>query len=322
MLSEKENFLKTIRGDTPEWIPMYRDAAQWVLPSFLVDHLEKDIKVDIFGVEWVVDDKGPMPNPHKITMKEVSRWREYVNLPDLDSLDWEAQVKKDTAMCVPGKANVCNISIYGIFLVLMNMMGFEGGLCALYEEPDEVKEFYEELTQFFEKIERNLIKYYNPDVIMFGDDLASFKGPFISMDMFKEMFKPYYKRLIDISAGAGIPVEFHCCGKCEKIIEELTDLGITIWEPAEPVNDLHALRKKYGRNLVFNGGWFRQGPGGLPGASEEVVRKSVRDAMDAYAYDGAYIFWDGDVVGTSDDMKQKIAWVRNEGAKYAKNFYK
>jgi hypothetical protein len=32
-MTKKENCLKAPKGETPEWIPLYWDACQWLAPS-------------------------------------------------------------------------------------------------------------------------------------------------------------------------------------------------------------------------------------------------------------------------------------------------
>jgi len=52
------------------------------------------------------------------------------------------------------------------------------------------------------------------------------------------------------------------------------------------------------------------------------VRKSAHEVIDRFAKDGGYVFWDGDPVGSTEDMLKKFEWVTDEARKYGKEFYK
>ena len=64
------------------------------------------------------------------------------------------------------------------------------------------------------------------DVIMFGDDWGTQTAQIISTDMFRDIFKPRYKTLMDAVHRAGKKVFFHSCGHLGNIFDELIDLGI------------------------------------------------------------------------------------------------
>ncbi len=56
----------------------------------------------------------------------------------------------------------------------------------------------------------------------------------------------------DFARDRGIPVTFHNCGKAEKLIDELMEhVGIRLWDPAQTVNDLVEMKKKYGNELLL-----------------------------------------------------------------------
>lgn len=321
---ERENYLKVIRGEQPDWVPVYRDCCDWLFPTFMIDYIFTEEKKDMFGVNWVVAEEGEQPDPNRPLLDDITRWRDFVKFPDISNIDWEAAAAQDLAeQHDPNKA-LCYCAANGTgayFIALMNMMGFEDGLCALIEEPEAVMELFETATQFYEYTMRKLIPLYNPDVVLINDDLASAKAPFVSEEIFEEMFRPFYKRLFAVAQEFDVPIEFHMCGKCDNFIRKLHEDGVTIWEPAQVMNDLVGLRKEFGNSLVFNGGYDSQGAAGLPGATEETIRASVRNSLDSYAVGGGYVFWDLDPVGRSEDMANKIAWAQDEARAYGSAFY-
>lgn len=321
-VGERENFLKLLRGEQPDWVPNYLDAVEWVFTDFTYSYIHEDL-VDPFGVKWVIDDAGEMADPDRKLLTDITKWRDFVRFPDMSSVDWEGIAKTDLAMHDPNKILSYSPCASGgtIFIPLMNMMGFENGLCALLEEPDACEELFDAFISIIEETMRHQIPLYKPDMLYFNDDLATIRGSFISMQTFEELFAPYYQRLINFGKEYGIPVVFHMCGKCQPFIERLHEMGINAWEVAQTVNDLKGMKEKYGNSLCMFGGWDSQGPSGLPGAPEELVRKSVHDAMDMLAPGGGYAFWDLCAVGTSADMTQKIEWLEDEARTYGRVFY-
>lgn len=320
---EKENYLKVIHGERPDWVPLYRDACDWVFAGYIMEYVNADKKVDMFNVEWTVDEYGKMPEPHRQLLTDITKWREFVKLPDISNINWEEMAKNDLKDHDPNKAIAYRVDGCGgtLFIPLMNMMGFEEGLCTLVEEPEAVAEFFDAVTTLTEETMKHLIPLYKPDVIILNDDMASASAPFVSRKFFNELFRPYYQRMIDVAKEYDIPVEFHMCGKAEILIHELVEMGVSIWQPAQVMNDLTGMKKKYGNKLIFNGGWDSQGEAGAYGAGEEVVRQSARDAIDLLADGGGFIFWDLDPVGTSEDMRQKIYWLEDEARKYGREYY-
>jgi uroporphyrinogen-III decarboxylase len=319
-MTEKENYLKVLKGETPDWIPLYWDACQWLIPSTLEHPQMTGKEQNVYGIPYVIHANGAIPRPNDFIMKDISEWRTAVNIPALEGYDWESAARKDCAALDKNKAVA--IMSDGPFIVLVNAMGFEAGLIAMAEEPEEVMAFFEALSDFQEKVLENTLKYCHPvDVVVIADDVATARNLFISPKTYREMLLPFHKRQADIAKKYNMPIEMHCCGKAESIIDDWVNMGVSIWQPAQPVNDLAAIQKKYGKRLIFNGGWDNTGPAGIPGADEALIRQSARDTIDKLAPTGAFVFWDGGGVGAEGDMLQKLAWVEDEARKYGAHYY-
>lgn len=324
-MTERENYLLVMSGKQPEWVPNFEDACDMIIPSILISHLLTEEKKDFFSVPWTINDAGPMVDTHQPpVMPDINDWKKYTHFPDIDQFDWENTSKLQLAEHDPDKALVIMPNLGGgtIFMPLMNMMGFEEGLCALVEEPEMCMEFLDSVTTFFEQCIPYIVKYYQPDVIIVGDDLCTAFSPFISMDLYKRIFKPLYQRQIDMIHKYGVLAELHMCGKCEPFVEDFAEMGADSWQPAQGSNDIASIKAKYGNKLIINGTWSTDSPAWQPGASEELVRSELRKCMDAFAVGGGMVFWTGGQVGNSADQVQRSNWVNDEARKYGRNFYK
>lgn len=131
--AEKENYLKVIRGEEPDWVPLYFDACDWVFTGFMLDYVNKERKFDIFNVEWEIHEAGKMPKPNRRLLEDVTKWRDFVNFPDTSKIDWEQMAAEALKIHDPNKAMGYRTDGCGgnFFIPLMNMMGFEEGLCGI-----------------------------------------------------------------------------------------------------------------------------------------------------------------------------------------------
>ena len=336
-MTEKENFLKTAKGEMPEWIPryltppaagsQYKAAVTTVFPSFLSAARNPDGSGrDVFGVEYTATESTggmALPTPGKFMLEDIRKWRDVIKVPDISGLDFEKMAANDTKRVDRDNTAIEMGTHVGYFQHLMAFMGFSEGLMAMYEEPDEVYELFNYLADFYDEVLRKSIEFHKPDLVLINDDTATAKSPFFSVEMYRKMVKPFQMRQGAIAMNAGLPIDMHNCGRCEDFVEDWFDFGVTMWNPAQIMNDLVGIKKKYGRKLALVGCWDSSGPPGWSGASEELVRTSVRECIDTFAPDGGFCFW-GSVYGASIDdaeAKQRAAWMTDEYDKYGRTFY-
>lgn len=337
-MNEKENYLKVINGEKAEWVPNYLNAVAHFVPMVTPDIVipgsgnpDKKI-VDMFGnvrndrerytnylgIEFTLTIDGSMPTPGKHSITDITKWREQVNypFPDIDQANFEAQAAGYFSVVNRDEKAIVYME-ESVFFILMNSMGVAEALCAMVEEPEAVHDFFKELTDFEDEKLRKSFPYFKPDVIVIADDVATSLDLFMSPKIYSEMIEPYHRQLAKTILELGAIPEMHCCGKGEKLVPKWIEMGYKIWQPAEPVNDLIGIQEKYGDKIIINGGWDTAGKGGLPGASEEDVRASVRETIDLLAPGYSFVFWDGWVNG--GDV-EKFGWTADEANKYGKTF--
>lgn len=325
-LTEKENFLRMLRGEIPEYLPKY-DFFGWGLGTsvFQGRRSPEGYLMDEFGVEQTTTEAsmgGMMPVPGRIFLEDITKWRDVVKAPSLEGIDWEQLAKKDKA----GKDTVNRPVILhnrGYFMTLMNMMGFVDGLCAMQEEPEEVYALFDYLNQYYLEVEKNLLKYYGGDVYELADDTAAMSFPFISAETYRQLVKPFAQKEADLARDAGLLIGMHDCGKCECFIEDWLDMGVCLWEPAQVSNDLVGIQKKYHGRLAIAGGWDNQGPISYPETPDEELAQGVRDYIDTFAPLGSFAFMVS-VVGSETDeyFKRKMALADQVYEEYGRDWYK
>ena len=336
-LTEKENFLMLLRGEQPEWVPFYAYGANPLgtpppigncSPSFLMEHIMKPgVQRDFWGVNHIpVPDAGgaKIPQTFDFILKDIRDWRDVIKAPDLSGVAWEMTAKKDLARSPFDRTQT--LITYGLhpgyFQLLASFMGFADGMCAMYEEPEEVQALIEYLSDFYMDVARKSIDLYKPDILSITDDIATVTNPFFSLEMYRELFLPYYKQMAQLAIDRGIPCQMHCCGHCEIFIEDwVNELNVRAWNPAQTSNDLLAIKEKYRGRLILCGAYdYSKKP--LEYNTEEKIKQSVYDTIDRYAPGGGYAFA-GSFLGPEGDeaTRMKNVWVAEAVADYGRTFY-
>lgn len=337
-MTERENLLKVYHGEVPEWLPRYSlapvgapgatssPATVPVGPAFLDKKVINGAEFDIWGVEHTATESAggaSLPTPGKFIIKDITKWRDVIKAPDISDIDWDAMSRKGTEKINRNESVVELMTHVGYFQHLMEFMGFSEGLTAMFEEPDEVMALFEYLADFYDEVFAKAIEYYKPDVMCILDDTATAINPFISLGMYREMVKPYHERLAKIARDRGVLINMHNCGRCEDFIDDWLDMGVSIWNPAQTMNDLVGIKEKYGNKLTLVGCWDSSGPPAWPGATEELVRSEVRKCIDTFAPGGGFVFW-GSIYGPKGDpeVALKSGWLADEYEKYGRSWYK
>ena len=338
-MTERENLLRVIEGKEPGWVPRMGTLQHSYDPEnhppcvegaraelFPPQTTASGGRIDMFGVEYTpTEDTGgqALPTPNRFIMEDIRKWGDIIKLPSQDGIDWRAVGEKATEHIDRTQSLVQYGGGGGFFMPLMNTMGFTEGLCALHEEPEACLEFFDYLATYYEVAINKLIDIIKPDIWRVGDDTAAAQRPFISAKMYREMIKPFHARVCKIAYERGLPIDMHCCGRCEDFIDDWRDFGVTMWNPAQVSNDLLGIKKKYGNKFVLTGCWDSQGPAGWYESSEEVVRQAVHDCIDTYAPGGGFCFW-ASYYGPKEDKKvtDHAFWITDEYNKYGRNFYK
>ena len=322
MLSMKENFMRALGGDVPEYVPNY-NIFWGVRPSILSGERVRGVGKDIYGVEYTNEGsafEAALPKPGAFILDDIRRWRDVIKFPDFSGVDWEAMAKKDLGNRDPEMPKGGGTAAGGFFQSVMNFMGFNEGLVACFEEPEEVKALINYLCDNYLSLADNYLKYYQPDYASFGDDIAHERNPFVSLEMFHDIFEPVWRRYISFYKDRGYLAVHHNCGHFEAFLDDVVDMGFNGWDPAQVSNDLVAIKQKFGNKLVICGG-FDAAPF-LPHmeATEEDCRAAVRKLLNELAPGGGYA-WFGGVLADDPLSVQRTAWMNDEFEQLKNTYY-
>ncbi|MEA1965155.1 MAG: uroporphyrinogen decarboxylase family protein [Candidatus Aerophobetes bacterium] len=132
------------------------------------------------------------------------------------------------------------------------------------------------------------------DIIMLsGTDFGSQNGPFISPDMYRELYKPFHKRINGwVHKNTPWKTFYHSCGSVVDFLDDFVKAGVDILNPVQisaKSMDPIMLKEKYGERLVFWGGGVNTQKT-LPFGSSEEVRNEVSEHCRIFGKGGGYVF--------------------------------
>ena len=305
----KEMYLDMAKGIEPDYLlqfsygknPYSRRPEQSTrfAPSFLSGQRNgKGGGRDIWGVPYVANKEAGyagLPEPGNFILDDITKWRDVIRAPELDGIDWEAMAKKDMeALRARGVDTKDTALVYcsngGYFQTLMAFMGFVEGLCAIQEEPEEVYALFDYLCSFYEAVTEKCIEYYKPDIVQITDDVAAWAMPFVSPEQYRSLIKPFQVRDARFGNERGLPIAMHCCGRCEDLVEDWVGFGVRYWDPPQTSNDLEAIQKRFGNQIILEGGFDAIGELMSDSCTEEQFKQAVVDAIDRYSKNALFIF--------------------------------
>ncbi|MBI9101844.1 MAG: methyltransferase [Spirochaetales bacterium] len=131
------------------------------------------------------------------------------------------------------------------------------------------------------------------DVIRFGDDLGMDSGPFMGLDVYRELFHAHRKRLSDyVHENSSMKTFLHTCGSVYQFIPDFIESGIDIINPVQ-TNCLNMeperLKSEFGDDMVFWGGGMDPREI-LNKGSVQQVRTEVARRLDVLAPRGGFVF--------------------------------
>ena len=328
-LTPKENLLKMMNHEIPEWVPWgYEGFANIVAPPGLGFDFMSEPKAefeDMFGVPMVMEWKsGPIPKPGEFILTDITKWRDIIKRPAiLDEVDWEGSSSKMLAERDPELIKFCLGTLgNGYFMNLTYFMGFDNALCACVEEPEEVKALLNFLLEMNIEVAKKMLFYFKPDVMTMGDDIAHELHPFISEAMFLDIFEPMWRATCQVYKEGGIPTQHHNCGRIEPFIDYVVAMGFDAWDPAQQSNNLYDIKWRHDNKFAICGGLENNGFVSWPETTEEEIRAEVRRVMDELAPGGAFAFG-GMVMGAMDDefANSRSAMIFDEYEKNKDKYY-
>ncbi|HHW48662.1 MAG TPA: hypothetical protein GXX14_08625 [Clostridiaceae bacterium] len=140
---------------------------------------------------------------------------------------------------------------------IRDMLTFEGLAYACYDYPDMVEDMVETCCVLVEDALDQLLPHFDFDFASGWEDICFKNGPIVSVDFFKSVVVPRYKRISKKLRDAGIDIWYtDCDGDVRPILPYLLEGGINCLFPFEVNGCSHPaeLLEKYSGELRIMGG--------------------------------------------------------------------
>ena len=184
----------------------------------------------------------------------------------------------------------CNLFEWGTFLRRMDQF-----LMDLLVEPEKVHALLDALMESYLNTLMKTCETVGDivDIIKFGDDLGTVNGPFFSVAVYREFFKPRHKMLCDyVKVHSSMHTMLHCCGGIYELIPELIEAGFEILNPVQ-INAVNMepgrLKNEFGKDITFWGGGCDTSRI-LNRATPQEVRKHVLHNLETFSKGGGFVF--------------------------------
>ena len=291
MLTKRQNLMETMKGGHPDRFVNQYEAFAILMGSPFGNRnpnpkLGEHNVVNAWGVtkSWPVGTPGAFPvhTADTIVIKDIENWRDYVKVPRVvyDAQEWEPfieaaeKVDRNEQFVTPFFAP-------GVFEQCHYLMEIQNCLIAFYENPDEMHELIDCITQFELDYAAELCKYIKPDALFHHDDWGSQVSTFLSPDMFREFIKPAYMKIYGYYKDHGVQVIVHHSDSyAATLVPDMIDMGIDIWQGVMNTNNIPELIRQYGGQITFMGG-IDSATVDFPQWTEEIVAEQVRKACES-----------------------------------------
>ncbi len=335
-VTPKENFLKLANGVMPDYVPFYsimgdpymgENAVAGARVPFFEDTRMQPGGKDMWGVPYAKASEGVeavMPDTRINILEDIADWSKVVKFPKALDVDLDLAYQKTLERVDRSQTCLSCGPALSPFQELVALMGFEGGLIALFEDPDEVKAMLNAMVDHVMPSATAMFEKFKPDFWSMADDTCAKMAPFFSPAVYEDVFLPIYMRLSEPARQNGVPVIFHNCGYTTPFLEYMYQFGVRVTEPFQESNDILAVKEQFKGRMAFVGhwGWAQHIPKNYPDFDEEELRQDIRNTIDYCSKDGGYAFA-GFPIGVPGDTAVKRAYqiMRDEVHWYGRKVY-
>ena len=277
--SSRENLLKTIRFETPDYIPMtfHINAACWnhydqnalldlmedhpflfpgfqrpavpVIPEYDANARAGQPYTDDFGCVWKTAMDGIVGSVLEHPLADIGKFSFY-RFPDpekstgLGPVDWAAFERQVAEQKSRGEMTYGDLRHGHTFQQLCDIRGYMDTLMDLTDEEPEVLELLEGLCRFNLVQIRHFLKA-DVDIVRIPEDLGMQLGPMISPALFRQHIKPLYRRMLEPVRKAGKIIHMHSDGDIRSLVDDIIEGGVDILNLQDLVNGVDWIGGKF-----------------------------------------------------------------------------
>lgn len=279
--------------------------------------VKDDITINEFGMHmkptplYVEVVKCPLEDVE--TVEEVSKYA----FPDAYAPGRFDKAKRDIEKYGKDYFVIGDVEI-SLFELAWHLTGLEKYMIGMALEEDWIERLNDRVEEWTTGLALQLVEA-GVDAIWFGEDLGSQTSTLISPDMWREMFKPRYTRIIKKlrEVNPDIIIIIHSDGAVAPLIDDFIEMGFDVYNPVQPNvpgSDPQALKDKYGDKISFFGGIDQQQL--LPEGDIEKIREEIKYRISVLGKDGGYLLAPAHIIQadvSKETVKEIIKAVKEFG---------
>lgn len=278
-MTKRENILRAIRFENPEYIPMVcainsacfetyhpddlfdlmeehtflfpdfvRPKGEWV-PSFAPIAQKGVPFIDDFGCVWETAQNGITGI---VTRHPLADWEDFKKYKKpnpqvcmgIGEIDWAVTEKSIRDAKAKGHFTSGGLRHGHTFLQLIDLRGYEN---LIYDFMDDDKRIYA-LIDMVEEFNMYSVKKYvdmGVDMLSYAEDLGMQVGPMVSPDNFRKYIKPSYERLMKPARDNGCIVHMHSDGDITALVDDILDGGVDVINLQDLVNGVDWIADRF-----------------------------------------------------------------------------
>lgn len=251
-MSRKELVRKAIHMDKPDYAPIFlynkdQEDSDMVVIEVVKHWMGENKDISEWGFKWEKHDET-MGQPKEPLIKV---WEDFDKLKVPDPYDKRRfEGVKETMEKYGDKYYLASLALTG-FAVMTFLRGFAETLEDLYFDKENIEKLAEAVFGFEEEVIKQ-IQENRFDGVAFFDDWGTQTNLIISPKLWREFFKPLYKRQFDLCHKYGLDVYFHCCGYIYEIIPDFIEIGVDMLNLSQPnIFDLEKLGTDFRGKVCF-----------------------------------------------------------------------
>lgn len=283
-MTRRENMLKAIRFEQPDYIPMafHINAACWhyydqnalqdlmEAHNFLFPHFKRQKEInpsygltqrkdepytDSWGCVWETTDNGITGAVHKHPLPEWEKLAAYTppnpdNTDGINPIDWQIIQDRIRRQKANGQFVSCGLPHGHTFLRLQDIRGYENLLFDMTDNKPELSILIEMVEDFNYQLVMKWLEL-EPDMMCYPEDLGMQVGPMLSPEHFRKYIKPVYEKLMKPAREQGCIVHMHSDGDIRTLAHDLTDGGVEVINLQDLVNGIDWIKKTFaGRTCI------------------------------------------------------------------------
>ena len=285
-------------GDVAEGLDVYYGSHAWRSlidnaiyhvpgPNLVIEETDGSYYTDLYGTTWRVDCY-PF---HQVEPALKTPSLEGFEFPGIEAIFEQAWDRDEALQTIEQqKDHYLVIGFgFGLFERTWALRGFDGALMDAVAEPDFYQELVQQVTDHQLAIVERLLEL-PVDGIMFSDDWGYQQGVLLGPERWRRFLKPHLARLYARVHEAGKVVLTHCCGSIEKILPDVIEIGLDVYESVQPEarnNSPYELKRKYGDRITFWGGLGSQST--IPFGTPDEIKAEVARLCQEMGLGGGYI---------------------------------